>query len=487
MKLVHRELAEHLPETALLAVFAFEGEAPELPAGVQVGSRALEGWKGEFREARLADAVEGPALRVLAVGLGKHDGFDVEKLRRAAAIAVQRAESLGAAHATLLATERVLEALGGERAGVALAEGAILGSYRYEENKSKPKEPKLAQTLVTGRGKELKAGVARGQVLAEANAFVRDLQNKPGNQMTPRALAAAAKSLVVDGRITCRLYDERGIEQLEMGLLLGVAQGSRQPPRLVHLSYKPRRKTKGRIALVGKGLTFDAGGISIKPSAKMDEMRFDMSGGAAVLGVFRALARLDVPWEVHGIVPCTENLPGGAATKPGDIHVAMDGTTVEVLNTDAEGRLILADAICYTVQRVKPGVIVDLATLTGAVVTALGHEMSGLFASTPKLRDELVAAGEETGERLWPLPLLDYHREAMKGQFADLKNIAPGEMGAGSSAGAAFLAPFVGDVEWAHLDIAGTAWGGSNRDWVGGPMGSGVGTRLLVRWLETRA
>jgi leucyl aminopeptidase len=218
----------------------------------------------------------------------------------------------------------------------------------------------------------------------------------------------------------------------------------------------------------------------------MDEMRFDMSGAAAVLGVFHALAKLDVPWEVHGIAPCTENMPGGAATKPGDIHTAMNGTTVEVLNTDAEGRLVLADALCYAVSKLKPDTIVDLATLTGAVVTALGHELAGLFATTGRLRDELLAAGEETGEKLWPLPLLDLHKDAMKGLFADLKNISGGDMGAGSSAGAAFLAPFVGDTEWAHLDIAGTAWGGSARDWVGGPMGSGVGTRMLLRWLETR-
>jgi leucyl aminopeptidase len=218
----------------------------------------------------------------------------------------------------------------------------------------------------------------------------------------------------------------------------------------------------------------------------MDEMRFDMSGGAAVLGVFRALRELDVPFEVHGVVPSTENLPGGAATKPGDIHVAMNGTTVEILNTDAEGRLILADALCYTVAKIKPDTIIDLATLTGAVVTALGHELSGLFASSDKLRDELVEAGRETGELLWPLPLLDYHKEQMKGVFGDLKNISGGDMGAGSSAGAAFLAPFVGSTDWAHLDIAGTAWGGSNRDWVGGSLGSGVGTRLLVRYLESR-
>jgi leucyl aminopeptidase len=332
----------------------------------------------------------------------------------------------------------------------------------------------------------LARGFERGRATAEANAFARDLQNQPANLLTPRDLAAAAKGLARRGRITCSVLTEADMKRLGMGLLLGVAQGSRQPPRFVHLVYKPRGKKKGKVALVGKGLTFDSGGISIKPSSKMDEMRFDMSGAASVLGVFHALRGIDVPWEVHGIAACTENMPGGAATKPGDIHTAMNGTTVEVLNTDAEGRLVLADALCYVAAKVKPDTIVDLATLTGAVVVALGHEMAGLFATTTKLRDELVAAGEETGERLWPLPLLDVHKDAMKGNFGDLKNISGGDLGAGSSAGAAFLAPFVGDTEWAHLDIAGTAWGGSNRDWVGGPMGSGVGARLLVRWLETR-
>jgi leucyl aminopeptidase len=205
-----------------------------------------------------------------------------------------------------------------------------------------------------------------------------------------------------------------------------------------------------------------------------------------VLGVFHALQELDVPFEVHGVVPSTENLLNGRAVKPGDLLRAIDGTTVEVLNTDAEGRLILADALGYVVDEVDPDVIVDLATLTGAVVMALGHEYTGVFTASKELRDELVTAGDETGERCWPLPLADHHRDAMKGEVADLRNIALGDPGAGASLGAAFLSHFVGDRAWAHLDIAGTAWGGLNRDWVGGPMGSGVGVRLLLRWLETR-
>jgi len=238
---------------------------------------------------------------------------------------------------------------------------------------------------------------------------------------------------------------------------------------------------------VGKGLTFDSGGISIKPSAKMWDMKYDMSGGAAVLGAFHALRRLDVPFEVHGIVPASENLPDGSATKPGDLVKAMDGTTIEVLNTDAEGRLILCDALAYCVAKVKPDTIVDLATLTGAVVMAVGHEYSGLFATSDALRDGLRKAGAAVGEKLWPLPLEDFHKDWMKGEVGDLKNINSPDQGAGSTAGAAFLWHFVGSTEWAHLDIAGAAWGGMNRDWVGGPQGSGVGARLLVQYLLDRA
>jgi leucyl aminopeptidase len=486
MKLTYQAPTARWSDTGLLALFACQGEKPELPKGIEVSELALQEFKGEFREARATDALSGPAQRVLFVGLGKQREVDLEKLRRAAAIAVQRAEAAGAEGATLFVDRATQALVGGDRAGTAIAEGAVMGAYRFDQGKSKPKEEKLKTVFVTGPSAGLKAGVAKGLILAEANCFVRDLQNQPANLLTPKDMAAAAKKLEKGRRITCTILTERALESMGMGLLLGVAQGSRQPPRLIHLVYKPRGRSKGKIALVGKGLTFDSGGISIKPSSKMDEMRFDMSGGGAVLGVFHALAKLDVPWEVHGVVPCTENMPGGQATKPGDIHRAMNGTTVEVLNTDAEGRLVLADALCYVAAKVKPDTIIDLATLTGAVVTALGHELSGMFASTDRLRDKLLAAGEETGERLWPLPLLDTHKDGMKGTFADLKNISGGDMGAGSSAGAAFLAPFVGDVEWAHLDIAGTAWGGSNRDWVGGPMGSGVGTRMLVRYLETR-
>lgn len=478
-----------LPKTELLVVFHAERAAPRLPADVEVSATALGDLKGEFRDLRLADGISGPAKRVLFVGLGKPAEFTVERLRRVAALAVQRAEAIGAAGAVLWFEQALCESLGGDfAAGVAAGEGALMGRYRYARFKTKQKPRKLERVVLAGAGKHFENGVQRGRVLAEANLFTRDLQNAPGNALTPRDLAAAALGLAKRSkRIRAKVLEVKALRELKLGALLAVAQGSEEPPRLIHLTYTPKGKARETIALVGKGLTFDAGGISIKPASKMWDMKYDMSGGAAVLGVFHALAELDLPFEIHGIVPASENLLDGRAIKPGDVITAMNGTTIEVLNTDAEGRLILCDALCYAKAKTAPDTIVDLATLTGAVVIALGHELSGLFASTPRLEQELRAAGEQVFERLWPLPLLDVHKDQMKGEVADLKNINGEGAGSGSSAGAAFLAHFVGDTEWAHLDIAGTAWGGLNRDYVGGAQGSGVGVRLLLRWLENRA
>lgn len=487
MKLTAKARSTKLPKTPLLVLFGTEGDPVELPAGVALPAGALDDFKGKFRQTRLADALEGPAERVLLVGLGKSVEADWERMRRAAALAVKAAESAGYASLSMWTSESIEEAAcGGEGAGRSLAEGAVMAGYRYDALKSKAEKPKLRQVTVFGGGKEFRDGVARGAALGEANCFARDLQNAPGNVMTPTALAAAAKNLASGApEISVKVLDEAAMKKLGMGALLGVSQGSRQPAKLIHLTYRPKKRKRGakRIALVGKGLTFDAGGISLKPAAKMDEMKYDMSGGAAVVATFHALRALGCEHEVHGIVPASENLPDGQATKPGDVHKAMNGKTIEVLNTDAEGRLILADALCYTVDKVAPDQILDLATLTGAVIIALGHELTGIFPSTTEMRDRLISAGEATGEKVWPLPLLDLHRDQMKGNVADLKNINNPGAGNGSTSGAAFLSNFVGDTEWCHLDIAGTAWGGLDRDYVGGATGSGVGPRLLMEYL----
>ncbi|MEZ5976621.1 MAG: leucyl aminopeptidase [Planctomycetota bacterium] len=487
MKLTAKDSSAKPTKTPLLAVVAVEGHALELPAGVELPGTVKKDFTGAFRQVRWADPVKGVAERVLLVGVGKVDGLDAERLRRACALVVRSAEGAGAAGVAIHVPQGVEDAVGGaDAAGVAAAEGAVMGAYRFTAHKSKPEAPKLKAVDLLGSGAPFKRGVARGKALAEANCFTRDLQNHPGNVMTPTRLAAEAKKLATgNAQITCKVMEEADMKRMGMGALLGVSQGSRQPAKLIHLVYKPKSKKSGqrRVAFVGKGLTFDAGGISLKPSAKMDEMRYDMSGGAAVLGIFHALRALGCEHEVHGVVPASENLPDGQATKPGDVHTAMNGTTIEVLNTDAEGRLILADALCYTVSRIKPQTIVDMATLTGAVIVALGHELTGMFPTSDDLRDRLTAAGEAVGERVWPMPLLDLHKDQMKGTSADLRNINQPNHGNGSTSGAAFLSNFVGETEWCHLDIAGTAWGTLERDWVGGANGTGVGVRLLMEYL----
>lgn len=488
MKLTSKSLGK-LSKTPALVLFRCEGEAASVPAklgAIKLPPGFLESVSSDARQVTMTHAVSGPAERVIFVGLGSC--VDAEALRRAAAVAVGRLEQARCASGVLAIGAGSLGKLDHRTAGIALAEGATLGAYRYDGAKTGTSKAALRTVSLMGPDAAFARGVQRGRVSGAACAFTRDLQNGAGNMITPRRLAAEARKLAsASPSISCKVLDEKAMEKLGMGLLLSVSRGSVEPARLIHLTYKPKGRARGKVALVGKGLTFDAGGISLKPSGKMDEMRYDMSGGAAVLGVFHALASLNVPVEVHGIVPSSENMPDAAATKPGDVFKAMNGKTVEVLNTDAEGRLILADALAYTEKKVKPDTIIDLATLTGAVIVALGHELSGIFPSSDGLRDALVEAGEATGEAVWPMPLLPVHRDGLKGMAADLKNIASPAMGAGSTVGAAFLSHFVDQkTDWCHVDIAGTAWGSRARDWVGGPMGSGVGTRLLIHYLEGR-
>jgi leucyl aminopeptidase len=487
MKLSVKDRKAALAATDLLIVLGMEREKVALPGRVKVPALALKAFKGENREARLTDATGGPAKRVLSIGLGKAKDVDHERLRRAAAIAVKKAEKVRAGSAVLWISPSVERAGGGAAAaGQALAEGAAMGAYALTTFKSDAKPAHLKRATLVGGGTSFHRGAKRGQALGEANLYARVLQDSPGNKMRPRDLAARARKLAAGSpRISARVLDEKRMQALGMGSLLSVSRGSSEPAYLIHLVYRPTRKARKRVCIVGKGLTFDAGGISLKPSAKMDEMKYDMSGGAAILGTFHALAALRPNVEVHGLVPTSENLPDGKANKPGDLVTAMNGKTIEVLNTDAEGRLILCDALAYAEKKIKPDAMVDLATLTGAVVVALGHELTGAMGNDEKLIDALVASGQATGEGVWPLPLLDAHKRQMKGKVGDLKNINAGQ-GAGASAGAAFLSHFVSEkTPWVHLDIAGAAWGAEDRDYQGGPQGTGVGVRLLAHWIES--
>jgi leucyl aminopeptidase len=473
-----------------LVIVGFEGDKPEIPAGVTVPEGAIRDFKGRFRQVLVAYPTGKAGVeRVAFVGIGKKEKVTAEEVRRVAALCYNSAKDRGAESLWLSIPKNLAEKLGDEPVGRALAEGFVLGAYKYDRLKSKKADDgaKVPEKItILGKGHDFELGVERGVRNATAANFARELEDAPANYATPSVLASAAKKLS-SPRVSVRILEESDMKKLGMGALLGVAQGSEEPAKLISLHYKPKKKAKEMIALVGKGLTFDSGGISIKPSAAMDEMKYDMCGGGAVLGTFHALRELDLPLEIIGIVPSTENLPSGTSYKPGDVVRACNGTTIEVLNTDAEGRLILCDAIAYVEKQFKPDIIIDLATLTGAVVVALGHEMTGAFANDEGLHRAICDAGERAGERCWPMPMWDVHRDQMKGEVADLKNINSPKDGGGAIAGAAFLAHFVTKAKWAHLDIAGTAWGGRERDYLHGSGASGVGVRLLLQFLHDRA
>ena len=333
-------------------------------------------------------------------------------------------------------------------------------TYRCDELKSKKEESKkgvrkLVFVVKNKAGEQLEHAVRRGEAVAEGMALAKTLGNLPANVCTPGYLATTARKLAKDHKVKVEVLDRDDMEKLGMGSLLSVARGSHEPPKFIILQYKGGKAKDKPVVLVGKGVTFDTGGISLKPGEGMDEMKYDMCGAASVLGTFKAIARMELPINVVGLIPATENMPGGSATKPGDIVTSMSGQTIEVLNTDAEGRLILCDALTYA-ERFEPAAVVDVATLTGACIVALGHDVSGLMGNNQALVDDLLAASLEVNDKAWQLPLFDTYKEQLKSNFADLPNI--GTPGAGTITAAMFLANFTEDYPWAHLDIAGTAW-----------------------------
>lgn len=410
------------------------------------------------------------AERVLLVGLGRERSYDEAAFRKAqtAALRALRASASVEAVNTLVQ----LPVKGRDTAwrvqqAVRLSEEAAyrMDDCRGEKALAERRLSRLARLAFTATGKaELglaERGLAEGRAIAAGTALAKNLGNLPGNICTPTYLAEQAKALAREYPIKTKVLEQADMEKLGMGALLSVARGSRQPPKLIVMEYLQGPKKEKPIVLVGKGLTFDAGGISIKPSAKMDEMKFDMCGGASVFGTLKALAELKLPLNVVGIVPSSENLPDGAASKPGDIVTSMAGITIEVLNTDAEGRLILSDALTYAEKTYDPALCVDMATLTGACVVALGAHASGLFSNQPGLARQLLAAGEQAGDRAWELPLWPEYDEQIESPFADIANIATKGAGeAGAIIGATFLHRFTRNLKWAHLDIAGTAWNG---------------------------
>ena len=441
--------------------------------------------KGKLCELSLVHAHDKPYKRVLLIGLGEAQKFEPWMLARYAGAAVRY---LGRRNIREIAIALPAQAKGNETACASfLIEGAIAGGFDTSLYQKDVERRSGAESVaVIGQGFDeaaLRKGVERGEVLGEAVNFARRMAITPANDMTPTHLAQEATQAAKDAGLEIEVLDEDRCRKEGMGSFLSVAQGSVQPPKFIVLTYKGDPGSKDLLALVGKGITFDTGGISIKPAERMEEMKYDMSGGAGVIAAMRAIGKLKPKLNVVGIVPATENMPGGKATKPGDIFTAMNGKTIEVINTDAEGRLILADALCYA-NKLGATKIVDAATLTGACVIALGHAASAAVSNNDEFAQAFLAAAKPTGERYWQMPLYDDYSTQMKSDIADLKNT--GGRPAGTLTAAAFLKAFVDDKPWVHLDVAGTAYLDGESAWQAkGPTGTPV--RAFVALVEQLA
>lgn len=465
-----------------IGFFAFEGTGL---AGVTYLSNAQkkavmdaaadEGFSGKSGEAacfRLTS--DGVSRRYIVVGLGKRKGFDVESLRKAAGAMCHRASRF----------ENISVVAFDDPAVV--GEGLLLASHSFDLYVKKSKDRKLKNVgLISQKGSDrarLAKAIEKASIYAEAVAWTRDLVNTGPSDKSPEAILSQVKEMAKQG-ITLKVIDAKEAKKLGMGSFLGVARGSDDPPYMLHLKYKPKKGGKKKIALVGKGVTFDSGGLSLKPPVHMETMKMDMHGAASVLGVFKVLTKLKVRAEVHGITPLTYNMPGPNAMKPGDVLKAMNGKTIEVLNTDAEGRLILADALAYAAKQ-KFDLMIDLATLTGAAVVALGGGLTAAMTNNKAALGKLMAVSKKTGEAIWELPLPKEYRKMIKSKVADIQNIGNARGEAGTITAGLFLEEFVDENPWIHLDIAGPAWINGSNPYCG-PGATGVMVRTLLEYLQT--
>jgi leucyl aminopeptidase len=430
-----------------------------------------------------------PAKRLALIGLGKKNEVTTETIRQAMGSAVKRVRQAKVGSFSVALPTVMPVGVSWVEVAQAMVEGAILGSYQFTIYRSEAAPgPDVAEMriLIPSKGqlRQVTEGIRRGVATAEATVFVRDLCNHPSNVLTPTRVVSEAKNIAKAEGITINVLEQKEMERLGMGALLGVARGSQEPPKFIILEYNGAKKKDARpVVLVGKTITFDTGGISLKPAENMEHMKADMTGGAEVLASIRAAARLKLPLRLISILPVAENMPGGRAMKPGDIVKTLSGKTVEVQNTDAEGRLILADGLAYA-MRYNPAALIDIATLTGACVVALGQFAIGMFGTDQRLKEQVRKAGQKAGERVWEMPLWDEYFEQLKSDVADMRNI--GGRGGGMITAALFLSKFVGNCPWVHLDIASTDWSERERAYI--PKGpTAIGTRLLVQYLIDRS
>ena len=494
MQLRYSKVDPSKHEAELLAVAVVEGTAQakghlaalDSAMGGSVGRALAAGdMRGKAADEILLYGGKSGPKRVVLLGVGPAKDLTPEVVRRLAGRAVRAAEKLRLE--SLALSLDGIAGVGDEARAQAAAEGAALAAWRFRELKAPSQDDPTvdvrAVDLVGGGDTEaLESGAMAGAVIARAENLARTLQSRPGNIATPTHLAEEATRIAGGALLEITVFDEARMRKEGMHAILAVSQGSEEEARFIILEHRGGKKGEAPLILIGKGLSFDAGGISLKPPEGMESMKFDMSGGAAVIAAMQAISELGIRANVVGLVPSSENLPSGRALKPGDVIQTLGGKTVEVINTDAEGRLILADALAYG-ARMKPAAMIDCATLTGAVVIALGHHASAVFGNDDALVGEVIAAGEASGERCWRLPLWEVYRKALDSTTADLQNVG-GRPGSCITA-ARFLAEFVGDAKWAHLDIAGTAYGDGDLPYQR-KGGYGIPTRLLVEWVRSR-
>ena len=435
-----------------------------------------EEFTGEFGQTYLLPTVgKLNADKVLLVGMGEKSEFNFDKLRQVIAKAVQKCDTMKNNKKVAI---RVFEDFDLLNEAQIIAEDAIIGSYDFDKYKSKKNESPIEELIIStpNRLEDVEKAVRKGEIIANATSFARDLINEPAQEIIPESLAQKAKS--IEG-IDVTIYDENQIKEMGLNAYYMVAKGSINPPRLIYMKYIGQNPKK-KIALIGKGLTFDSGGMDLKPPSSMLNMKDDMSGAACVMAVMTALAKLKPEIEVHAIVAACENMISGKAYKPGDVLTAKNGKTIEVDNTDAEGRLTLADALCFA-QELNPDAIIDIATLTGACMVALGSVTSGIMGTNPDMIKEIIAAGKENGERFWELPLFEEYSDNLKSDIADMKNT--GSRYGGASAAGIFLKNFVENKNWAHLDIAGTAYIDKPQYDILKKGATGIGVRTILGWL----
>lgn len=444
-------------------------------------------FKGELYQSSLIYTHgNGPARRILLVGLGRKREFTLDRWRGATAKGAQVLRDVGIKEFATPLVEGALDRVSLDMLAQTLVEGVCLGLYDFKELKTENrKKPRKIEKMVIleqdpTRAAAVEQGALVGDILVQGVTLARDLVSRPGNLHTPSMMAKTAETIAQESGLTFNVLEEEDARKEGMGAFLAVTRGSDEPAKFIVLQYHGEKDPSATIALVGKGITFDSGGISIKASDKMDRMKNDMGGGAAVLATMQVTARLGLPLHLVGIVPCTENLPSGRAYKPGDVITALSGQTIEIISTDAEGRLVLADGLTYAL-RFKPDAIVDLATLTGACVIALGDRVAGMIGNNDRLKARLRRSAEITGEKVWELPLWEEYQEQIKSDSADMRNV--GGRAGGTITGAALLSRFVRKTPWVHLDIAGPVWTEKNLPYI--PKGAtGVGVRLMVQFLR---